>query len=433
MIGGGGPAGIVWALARLLVLLCLGLAGLIGTGQGAIGQGATGQGLVPPLSALARVNPGESGLRDLARGVVLDLGLSQAVPYRIAHLDAPRRVAIEFREVIWDGPALAAIPPTSRVVAVRASVPRPGWSRLELTLAAPLAVSEASMATDAASGSARLHLRLAPVTAAVFAQRVADSVTVLPDDRRIVTVPAPKPGRASGAPLVVALDPGHGGIDPGAERDGMREADLVLAFARDLAEALTRHGGFRPVLTRPEDVFVSLEGRIRLAHEAGANLFISLHADALEGGGASGATVYTLSDSASDKASALLAERHDRADLLAGVDLTGHDDRIADVLMDLARRETDPRTDRLARAIVTALAASGTPMHSRPLRKAAFSVLKAPDIPSVLLELGFLSNPADRENLLDAGWRARIAGALVDALDRWQRDEVVGRPTSGPD
>lgn len=426
-----GPWGRVAGLARRFVLAITAIVALllIGVGQGVFAQ-MTNPGA--GLTALARVDPAGSRLRDLSRGVVLDLALSQAVPYRIAHLAAPDRVVIEFREVIWDAPVLGALAPTDRVKAVRALVPRPGWSRLELALSGPFAVSEAEMRTDVASGTAHLHLRLAPVSEAIFAERVAASVTVLPDDRRIITVPAPRTGLEAGAPLVVVIDPGHGGIDPGAERDGVKEAELVLTFARDLAEALTRAGGFRPVLTRSGDDFVSLEARIRLAHEAGADVFLSLHADALEGGGASGATVYTLSDSASDTASATLAERHDRDDLLAGVDLTGHDDRIAGVLMDLARRETEPRTKRLAEELVKALATTGTPMHSRPHRQAAFSVLKAPDIPSVLLELGFLSNSADRANLQDAAWRATVSAAIVAALRHWSRGLPGGMVGSEP-
>jgi len=153
---------------------------------------------------------------------------------------------------------------------------------------------------------------------------------------------------------------------------------------------------------------------------------VSLHADALSGARARGASVYTLSDSASDEASAALAERHNRADILAGVDLSGKDDVVADVLMDLARLETQPRADHLARVLLEAFRAEGLPLLSRPQRHAGFSVLKAPDIPSVLIELGFLSSARDRENLLDAAWRARAAETLRAALVAW-RDADAAR------
>lgn len=384
-----------------------------------------------PLSALARVDPATTALRDLARGVALDIGLSQPVPYRIAHLDGPARLVIEFSEARFDPAARDRLRATGRVTGVRLSQPRAGWSRLTLELSGPFALSEAEMRRVPGTGAALLHLRLAPVTEAAFAARVAAAAGILPRDLPAITVPAPAPApaaRGAGArALVVMLDPGHGGIDPGAERDGHHEADLVLTFARELAEALTRAGGFAPVLTREADAFVSLEARIRLAHAAGADVFLSLHADALEGGGASGAAIYTLSDAASDAASAALAERHNRDDLVAGIDLTDHDDQIAGVLMDLARRQTEPRTGALAKALVAALTADGVRLHRRPVQQAAFSVLKAPDIPSVLIELGFLSNRRDLENLLDPDWRGRAARAITAALEHWAQEQAIQR------
>jgi N-acetylmuramoyl-L-alanine amidase len=276
------------------------------------------------------------------------------------------------------------------------------------------------MTVDPASGSAVLSLRLGRASDADFAASLSPVPPGLP-------APSAALPRSDRRPVIV-LDPGHGGVDPGAERAGLREADLMLSFARLLREALVRTGQFDVVLTRDADVFVSLEGRIRVARDAGADAFVSLHADALEGGGAAGATVYTLSDTASDEAAALLAQRHDRADLLAGVDLTGTDDIVAGVLMALARTETQPRTDLLAGLIAGTIRDAGLRMHARPLQSAAFSVLKAPDIPSVLVELGFLSSDRDRANLTDTEWRARMAGALVRALQDWVLADAAEAP-----
>lgn len=373
------------------------------------------------FGALARVDPALSGLALRGGGAVLTVALSQPVPYRVLHLDAPRRIAVEFREAQFDAAALAAFAPAGPVTGVAAVVPRPGWTRLELALSEPLGLDAARLDTRVRGGAdgAVLQLRLLPVTRDDFARRAALSAAVLPEAPAAVAIP-PAQGRARGErPIRVMLDPGHGGVDPGAERDGLREADLVLGFARELAEALVRAGGFTVALTRTEDVFVPLETRVRLAHEGRADVFLSIHADALDGGGASGATVYTLADEASDAASAALAERHDRDDLLSGVDLRAQDDLVAGVLMDLARRDTDPRTDRLADALVAGLAASGVRMHSRPRLEAGFSVLKAADIPSVLIELGFLSSARDRANLTDLAWRATAASAIVSALQTW--------------
>jgi N-acetylmuramoyl-L-alanine amidase len=217
----------------------------------------------------------------------------------------------------------------------------------------------------------------------------------------------------------VVLDPGHGGIDPGAERDGQTEAALMLRFAREFKELLARDGRFQVVMTREEDAFVPLEMRVSIARAAGADVFLSLHADALAEGEAVGATIYSLSDEASDEASATLAARHDRDDLLAGVDLSQQDDLVATVLMDMARTETAPRIDRLAEALVTAIKGAGLKMHRHPHQTAGFSVLKSPDVPSVLVELGFLSSARDLDRLNDADWRANMAEALRQGLLAW--------------
>ena len=161
-------------------------------------------------------------------------------------------------------------------------------------------------------------------------------------------------------------------------------------------------------------------------------MFLSLHADALAEGDAQGATVYTLSEDASDEASAALAERHDRDDLLAGVDLSDQDDVVAEVLMDMARTETQPRAERLAGAIVAAVKGAKIRMHRHPHQSGGFSVLKSPDIPSVLLEVGFLSSDRDFRRLADPDWRAKLAGALVQALGSWATEDAALRAAAAP-
>ena len=211
-------------------------------------------------------------------------------------------------------------------------------------------------------------------------------------------------------------------------RGKLIEKTLMLALARTLRETLIREDDMRVILTREDDSFVPLERRVSLAHDAGADLFISLHADVLPNGRASGATVYTLSAKASDEASAKLAERHDRDDLLSGVDLTGKDDVVAGVLLDLARQETAPRTAAFSRALTSAIGGAGVPLNSHPLRAADFSVLKAADIPSVLIEVGYLSSDRDRENLSDPEFLTRIAGAIRQAIVDWARADAALRP-----
>lgn len=235
---------------------------------------------------------------------------------------------------------------------------------------------------------------------------------------------APKTRQTGITPLIVVLDPGHGGIDPGAEAAGMVEAEVMLEFARELA-AILRTDGMEVVLTREDDSFVPLETRISIARAAGADLFLSLHADALEEGQATGSTIYLLAEAKSDTASRRLAERHDRADLLAGVDLARQDDTLAFVMMDMARIETRPRSERLAHEIATAITDAGVQMHQHPIQRAGFSVLKSPDIPSALLEIGFLSSPADRERLADPEWRHRLQDAVSAALVSWAKADAA--------
>ncbi len=371
------------------------------------------------LTALAQFDAARSSLVALGGEVEVVLGLSQPVPWRVRVLADPPRVVMDFREVDWgrlDGLAL----PHAQIVGLRAGVFRAGWSRLVMQLARPMLVSAASMVTE---GKVTVRLRLAPANAEAFAAKAAEPEPpgwALPAAAAV----QPVPPRGAG-PLAVVIDPGHGGIDPGAERDATSEAKLMMVFARELKEVLLRDGGFKVTLTREEDHFVPLETRISIAHQAGAQVFLSLHADALSEGQAVGATVYTLAEDASDKASETLAERHNRDDLLAGMDLRQQDDLVVQVLMDLARTETEPRTARLADAMVAALKGAKIKMHRHPHQEAAFSVLKSPDIPSILLELGFLSSASDMERLSDRDWRFRMAAAIRNGLKAWAKDDAA--------
>lgn len=372
------------------------------------------------MGGLAHVMAEDSALVDRGRGVELTLRLSHSVPYRIFTLGAPNRVVIDFRSVDWRGlpEGFHDTDNISRVITGQAT--QADWTRMVLELGQPMQITRAVMQTeDQEQGQGLLTLRMAPVDQAVFDATIAPPVTLaVPVAPIIPARPRDDPARR---PLVV-LDPGHGGIDPGAQRDGHDEADLVLVFAQELREALLRTGQFDVALTRSDDVFVPLPTRLSLARAAGADLFLSIHADALaEGDGqATGASVYTLSQTASDAAAAALAAYHDRADLLAGVDLGQADDGVADILMDMARRETDPRSAALAGSVVEGLRAADIALHARPHLQADFTVLRAPDFPSLLIEIGFMSSAQDLANILDPAWRARAQAGLVSGLLAWQ-------------
>ncbi|PWK62241.1 N-acetylmuramoyl-L-alanine amidase [Roseicyclus mahoneyensis] len=367
------------------------------------------------FGALARLIPEESRITADEEGVTLTLSLSQPVPFRVFTLADPMRLVVDFREVAF-GDWTAAQPLPQGLATLTAGAAREaGWSRLVLQLATPMTPETAAMTTDAATGRATVTLQLAPATEAAFLARIgtppeaAGPLPTLPE-----VVMRPRDGR-----ITVVLDPGHGGVDPGAVRGDHTEADLVLTFARELRDALRLTGRVEVVLTRDADVFVPLPTRVTLARAAGADLFLSIHADALAEGRAQGATIYTLSDTASDAAAEALAEQHDRADLLAGIDLRGSDDVVAGVLMDLARLDTAPRAEAFATTLVETFGAQGVRMHPQPWGEAGFTVLRAADIPSALLEIGFISDDRDLANILDAEWRARMQGAAVTAILAW--------------
>lgn len=386
--------------------------------------------LAQDQSALARVDLARSSLvadgrdRGKPRPLELQLALSQPVPYRVYFLDGPPRLVLDFREIDFAGSDAQALVGRELVPALRWGRFRPGWSRMVMELPGPYALTMATQSPDqGGTDGALVKLRIDPVAQDQFVTRgnALSALWDLPAPAAVAPLP---PRRAADRPLRIALDPGHGGHDPGAQVGAIYEAAVMLGFARELAEVLTR-AGFEVVLTRSEDSFVPLERRMTIARSGKADLFISLHADALPAGEAAGLSIYTWNQQADDRATRELAMRHDRADLLAGMDLAGTDDQIADVLMDMARIETQPRSEAFAKFAVSELNRAGIVMHRRPMRGAAFSVLKSPDIPSVLVELGFLTDPGDRGNLFDPEWRARTAQAIAQAASLWARDDAA--------
>ena len=222
-------------------------------------------------------------------------------------------------------------------------------------------------------------------------------------------------------PPVIVLDPGHGGVDGGAYGlGGAVEKTLVYDYTLELERRLEAKNRFKVVLTRHGDEFVSLDDRVRIAREANAALFVSIHADTLGPAAAvvSGATVYTCSERASDAEAARIAERENAADKAAGVDQKAQAVGVADILLDLKRRETRAYAHVFSRGVVEQLQGAAR-LNRNPERSAGFVVLKAPDFPSVLVELGYLSNAQDVQSMMSADWRAKTATAMADAIDRF--------------
>jgi N-acetylmuramoyl-L-alanine amidase len=342
-------------------------------------------------------------------GIEINLQLSQGVPYKIWMERDPLSLIIDFNVLNFNGIDLEKINQSKNIKSIEIKELDTEWSRLSFHLADYWAIENTEMSISPQDNSASLSIFLKSISEGIF------SLTDKPNK----DFSSNKISAIENNDFVVVLDPGHGGRDPGAEAGGYRESSLMLELAEAVKESLIRNTDFKVVLTRTEDKFLSLEDRITIASQSDANLFISLHADAVIEGEASGTTVYLLSDKATDKMSAQLASRHDRSEILRGVDLSGLDSQVASVLLDMARQETKPRSEAVASFILKVFKEKITELSSQPLRYAAFSVLKSPDIPSILIEAGFMSTSSDLQNLTTKKWRREFADSLTEAISRW--------------
>ena len=342
-------------------------------------------------------------------GIEINLQLSQGVPYKIWMDRDPLSLIIDFNVLNFNGIDLEKINQSKNIKSIEIKELDTEWSRLSFHLADYWAIENTEMSISPQDNSASLSIFLKSISEGIF------SLTDKPNK----DFSSNKISAIENNDFVVVLDPGHGGRDPGAEAGGYRESSLMLELAEAVKESLIRNTDFKVVLTRTEDKFLSLEDRITIASQSDANLFISLHADAVIEGEASGTTVYLLSDKATDKMSAQLASRHDRSEILRGVDLSGLDSQVASVLLDMARQETKPRSEAVASFILKVFKEKITELSSQPLRYAAFSVLKSPDIPSILIEAGFMSTYSDLQNLTTKKWRREFADSLTEAISRW--------------
>ncbi len=368
--------------------------------------------------SFARLIEKDSFAKDkLLGGLEINLKLSQGVPYKMRFLEDPLSLIIDFNVLSFNGTEVQNLNRSKNVKLVEFEKLNSNWSRLSIQFRNYWTIESTEMRIDPNDGSAIISILLNSVTKDDFKSKNinADSLLQSADlDKKEIS------SATNNSDLVVVLDPGHGGRDPGAEAGGYRESNLMLELAAAVEESLVRNTEFKVILTRKDDSFLSLEDRITVATQSGADLFISLHADAVIEGEATGTTVYLLSENATDKMSAQLASRHDRSEILRGVDLSGLDSQVTSVLIDMARQETKPRNEAVASFILEVFREKITELSSQPLRYAAFSVLKSPGIPSILIEAGFMSTSSDLKNLTTPSWRAGFADALAEAISRWQ-------------
>ncbi|HST95942.1 MAG TPA: N-acetylmuramoyl-L-alanine amidase [Microvirga sp.] len=340
--------------------------------------------------------------------------LSKTVTARAFPMERPDRLILDLPEVTFHLPNEARRAKEGLIASFRYGLFAPGRSRVVIDLVHPAQVARLDVVPNAGDGSAQLVLELTKTDRDTFRKAAAEASA---QARATVEVPVPDAG-SDRRPLIM-LDPGHGGIDPGAAAAGMFEKDIVFSFAEALKRRLEKAGRYRVLMTRDHDVFVPLGDRVRIARAARADLFISIHADSISGSQeVRGLTVYTGSERASDADSASLADRENRADATAGVEAGEGPDEVLDILQDLTLRETRAFSHGFATRLVGELD-SVARLNKNPHRQAGFRVLRAHDVPSVLVELGYLTSRKDFDLLVSDDWRDRAAGAMSTAIDRF--------------
>jgi N-acetylmuramoyl-L-alanine amidase len=440
------PSSVLRALGALL--LCLPLAAPV-LAQGDAAPAAPQAAQVAPDREPDPQTGQVTGVRvsatvDRARLIV---DLSRTTEFAIATLADPPRIAIDVR---MPGVAVLAPPPVAGeglVTGYAISQFDVDRVRTLLDLSGPAQVQQAYVLDAVADQPARLVVDIIPDTAEAFATRAAahlaasqavqvsedqsaDQAAGASSDADAAAVPLPELGLRSSVPAaappatvstsdvrpLVIIDPGHGGIDNGATApNGVREKNIVLAYAKQLQDLLISSGRFDVALTREDDIYLRLEERVAMARQNKADLFISLHADSFQQPEIRGASVYTRDERATDVLDKVLAESENKRDIIAGFAMPEMTPQVVDILVDLMRREMRRQSYLAAEAIVHQLEPSVT-LRRFPVRQADFFVLQAPDVPSVLVELGFLSNAADIQNLLTDGWRDRVVDALARGI-----------------
>jgi N-acetylmuramoyl-L-alanine amidase len=367
------------------------------------------------------------------------LDLDKPISFRAFPLADPYRVIVDIPQVSFRLPAGVGTAGRGLIKAFRYGLVMPGGSRIVFDLTGPARIANAHVLEAANGQPPRLVLELEEVDRTTFVQSLgADS---RPELRPAVAdsnagvavatrVEAPSKPAAPDLRPVVVIDPGHGGPDNGTQSGSESEKNLVLGFGLALRDRIEKSGKYRVVMTRTDDTFIPLADRVRIARNQSAALFVSIHADALprREGDAQGATIYTLSDRASDAEAERLAEAENKADAIGGVNLTEEPTEVADILIDLAQRETRTFSNRFARMLMGEMKTT-TRMHKHPLKSAGFRVLKAPDVPSVLIELGYVSNKDDLEHLVSENWRSRTVGSVAHAIDAFFAKRLA---TAGP-
>jgi N-acetylmuramoyl-L-alanine amidase len=400
---------------------------------------APGVATTNPVAALNFPTASDARLAGDAKQTRFVLDLDTPIQFRAFALADPYRVIVDIPQISFKLAAGTGAAGRGLVKAFRYGLVMPGGSRIVFDLTGPAKIAN-SYVLEAANGQPpRLVLELEEVDRTAFVQSLAPenrpelrpaiaeaNAAVVPATASAAAKPAQPP---DARPLIV-IDPGHGGIDNGTQAGGEMEKNLVLGFGLALRDRIEKSGKYRVVMTRDDDTFIPLNDRVKVARNQSAALFVSIHADALprREGDAQGATIYTLSDKASDAEAERLAEAENKSDAIGGVNLTDEPTEVADILIDLAQRETRTFSSRFARLLMGEMKSTAR-MHKHPLKSAGFRVLKAPDVPSVLVELGYVSNKGDLEHLVSENWRTKTVGSMAQAIDAFFAKRLA---TAGP-
>jgi N-acetylmuramoyl-L-alanine amidase len=371
--------------------------------------------------AVAAAESATVAVKDIRLGVtaertrlVLDLGAK--VDFDIFLLDRPRRVVVDLPSLAWpkDQPTVDGL-----VQKIRFGQFTADKSRLVIDAKGPVRVAKSFLLPPSSGLPHRLVIDLVKTGNKEFADQVAKDRAAKHSAKKAAPAPTPftpKRRKQANSKPVIVLDAGHGGVDPGALGRKAREKSVTLNFTRELAKQLRKTGKYKVYLTRNRDIYIPLRQRVNIARKHNADLFISIHADAIKRKNVRGMSIYTLSETASDKEAAALAKKENQSDIIAGIDFADQPPEVANILIDLAQRETKNLSVKFANLVVDN-ARGKTRLLDRTHRFAGFRVLKAPDVPSVLIELGFLTNRSDEKQLLSTAWRRKVAGALVNSVN----------------
>jgi N-acetylmuramoyl-L-alanine amidase len=395
------------------------------------------------VAARAEVTVKSVKISEQAEAIEITIKTTGSTRFSATTQTSPNRLSIDFEGATFDLPLGAGRKRQGKIMSFRYGVDTAKKATLVFDSEAPLLITESGFGKKEKGGARTFKITLHATTDQTFAKlakpaetpkevkKIVEVKAVAQQDAPVASTPAIAT-HAPGAKRVIVIDPGHGGIDPGAvSKSGVLEKTVVFAYAEALKVELDKIGRYEVVLTRTTDKFISLPNRLKFAREKKADLFIALHADTLRGKTATGMTFYTLSNKGSDEEAEALAQKENKVDVIAGLPFVRDNPDVADILVELAQHESMNHAVFLSRMAVERLKPI-TRLSGKPIRSAGFTVLRAPETPSILIELGFLSSQDDLGKLQSQAWRQKTAGAMAESIDAYFSENVPVNSISSP-